>query len=240
MIMTTNESPSFRRTFNVRGDAAARRASAVRIAQLIVNDPVIVDTHKREMLSVAIWKMTEADGGKLGCRFRSRGVLEPKVATIQHEHVIPRRELIQQLRTHPEHCESILNSAEGCLVTMEEHARLSAVDQSAYGWTRYSRAGVEVFDMSSDPPTPWKPWANDSTRELSSPTTVGGSEDHQLVAIIELAATDVRPGDVLVYCNQAHEVQKVRVLTKWVQYTEPDDQIIYRRVTATVRIKARN
>ena len=41
--------------------------------------------------------------------------------------------------------------AEACLVTAEEHRRLTAVTD-AEGWERYNRAGVVVYDMAENPP----------------------------------------------------------------------------------------
>jgi hypothetical protein len=42
--------------------AVARRASAIRIAKLVLGADGLEPEHRNELLSIAIWKYTEADG----------------------------------------------------------------------------------------------------------------------------------------------------------------------------------
>ena len=42
-------------------DADARRASEIRVAQAILGAPEVVPSHRRELLSIAVWIYTEAD-----------------------------------------------------------------------------------------------------------------------------------------------------------------------------------
>jgi hypothetical protein len=54
--------------------AIQRRRSAVEIAKLVLASEGILNEHRNQLLSVAIWKHTEADG-KYTTRFRSEGAL---------------------------------------------------------------------------------------------------------------------------------------------------------------------
>ena len=52
--------------------------------------------HKRELLGICIWKITEADG-KMKVRYWSEGSIVNEKARLQHEHVHERKELISRL-----------------------------------------------------------------------------------------------------------------------------------------------
>lgn len=151
--MPTNRSASLRRQFRPRKDGEARKRSATHAAALVAADALIVNAHKRELLSIAIWKYTEAEGGKWRCRYRSSGVLSEVVSPIEHEHVWPRKWLIDRMLNRPERVPEIMASAVACLVTAEEHRRLGAVAPHLVGWERYGAAGIVVYDMSADPIT---------------------------------------------------------------------------------------
>jgi hypothetical protein len=45
----------------------------------------------------------------------------------------------------PHEVDGILKIAIGCTVTIEEHTRLSKFDKE-YGWKRYRKAGIVVYD----------------------------------------------------------------------------------------------
>lgn len=49
----------------------------------------------------------------------------------------------------PDDIDRILENAIGCVVTVAEHKRLSAVDQDLLGWDRYRAAGVGVYDTQT-------------------------------------------------------------------------------------------
>lgn len=109
----------------------------------------VLDYHKRELLSILMWKATEVDG-KNNIRYRSAGVLADEVARIHHEHVVTRKELVNRLISEPDRYVEILDDAVGCLVTREEHKRLAAAeraDPSLRGWDRYRAADIIVHDM---------------------------------------------------------------------------------------------
>jgi hypothetical protein len=108
----------------------------------------IVEAHKRLLVSGTIWLITEARG-KYKTRYRSRAAIDDKSAKKQHEHVFTRRELTSRLLAEPDKAREILQSAIACVVTMEEHRRLTAEDRrnpSLRGWERYKAAGIEVVD----------------------------------------------------------------------------------------------
>lgn len=101
--------------------------------------------HKRELLSVCIWKITEADG-KYKVRYWSEGSISSNVK-LQHEHVYERKTLISRL-LDGEPVESVICDAVACMVTKTEHERLTRSKQ--IGWARYKDAGVRVFDAKKE------------------------------------------------------------------------------------------
>ena len=147
--MPTNAMKLVRGSFKPLPDAQERRRSAIRIAEAIIAAPSIMPVHRRELLSIAIWKYTEADAGKWGIRYRSEEVVHGPVASIQHEHVIPRKQLVDQMLENPGRTAEILAMAQACLVTVAEHARLTAVPDGTAGWERYRAAEVVVLDMAA-------------------------------------------------------------------------------------------
>ena len=98
-----------------------------------------------------MWGCTTAEYGKWGCRFRSAGVLGPEVVSIQHEHVVRRKHIVDEILAAPGETRTILSQAEACLVTVEEHKRLSQLPDTVVGWDRYTEARVVVHDMLGDP-----------------------------------------------------------------------------------------
>jgi hypothetical protein len=102
-------------------------------------------SHKKELLSACIWKITEADG-KLKVRFWSEGALAAPPKELRHEHVFERRELITRLLSG-EDVDSVLNNAVACIVTKQEHVALSRSAKS--GWERYMDCKIRVLDCAS-------------------------------------------------------------------------------------------
>ena len=105
--------------------------------------------HKRELISVCLWKITEADG-KLNTRYRSeRAINGANKRLLQHEHVNTRKHLIEMLLKKNELADHIENLAIGCLVTKAEHQKLTTIslqDPTVEGWERYRLAEVRVYD----------------------------------------------------------------------------------------------
>jgi len=122
-------------------DRAVRISSAITAIKTIA--PLdLYAAHKKELISVCIWKITEADG-KLKVRYWSEGAVSTQEAKLQHEHVHERKELIARLLSG-EVVESVVADALACMVTKDEHHRLGA--SSRTGWQRYKDAGIRVYD----------------------------------------------------------------------------------------------
>ena len=100
--------------------------------------------HKRELIDVCIWKITEADG-KYKTRYWSEGALDSPRSQWRHEHVFEKKELIQRL-LGGEKLGCVLADTVACIVTKEEHLLLGA--SSSSGWKRYRDAGIQVFDTT--------------------------------------------------------------------------------------------
>lgn len=133
-------------------DSERRKASAVRLAELVLaaGDDVTL-AHRKEFLSIAIWKYTEADG-KYDTRYRSAASIGEPVSTLHHEHVFTRKALVAQLLEEPERCSEIMATAVGCVILREEHKKLAVAERAnpeLTGWGRYSRAGVRVIDLAT-------------------------------------------------------------------------------------------
>jgi hypothetical protein len=135
-----------------RKDSERRLASSLALMEAILNvREQMVTTHLRESLSIAIWKYTECDG-KYTTRFRSRGAIEAPKGKLNHEHVITRKSLIDELLLAPDDFRSIMAKAVACTVLTSEHSLLRDVekeDPALIGWERYRAAGIEVFDLAT-------------------------------------------------------------------------------------------
>mgnify|MGYP006865058110 CR=1 FL=1 len=127
-------------------DRIARLASAKK-AIAAISKLDLYPAHKKELLSVCIWKITEADG-KFNLRYWSEGALSASKSELRHEHVYERKELIERLM-RGENVDVISALAIACVVTRAEHSRLSALPESVQtGWERYREAGVRVYDVA--------------------------------------------------------------------------------------------
>jgi hypothetical protein len=131
--------------------ADINRRSAIALARHIVaiRHPDILPAHLRRALDAAIWAYTKADG-KYSTRYRSVGALgEMNRRRLTHEHVVTRKLLVDRMLAEPQRVGEILATAVACVVTREEHRRLSEAtraDPSLEGWDRYAAAGIEVVD----------------------------------------------------------------------------------------------
>lgn len=134
---------------------AARRQSAIIALRALLPLPLLA-AHKRELLGVCLWKITEADG-KFNVRFWS----EKAIAIAQknansasrrgliHEHVYTRKALIARL-LGGEAIEAVAADAVACIITAQEHKLLSsaaaaAPAAAADGWARYTAANIKVY-----------------------------------------------------------------------------------------------
>jgi len=87
----------------------------------------LVASQKRELLSICIWKITEAEGGKYGTRYKSEAALTAPRSMVAHEHVYQRAKIVTALLKEPHRLEELAQRAVGCVVTREEHKRLTAL-----------------------------------------------------------------------------------------------------------------
>jgi len=133
--------------------------STLTIAHAILATDAL-DEHKRGFLSGCIWMITEANG-KYGVPYWSEGVynlvqkydgnlkavLKPR-HPIRHEHVNPRKYVVEEVMKNPDQMEEILlKKSIACLVTHEEHVLLDHTDT---GFARYKAAGIRVWDVETE------------------------------------------------------------------------------------------
>ena len=71
---------------------------------------------------------------------------------LRHDHVLTRKRLIDAMIREPETAEQTLLTAVACVVTAEEHTRLTALGDTQEGWDRYVAAGIDVFDEQEGVP----------------------------------------------------------------------------------------
>ncbi len=137
--------------FKEHPDTKVRFESAVLAAKAILQLD-LYPPHKRDLLKICIWKITEANG-KYKTRFRTRASqLVECSKTLAHEHVFRMKFLIDDLIYAPSNADSILERAVGCTVTRSEHEKLSALDRRLSdidGWARYREAMIEVIDTAT-------------------------------------------------------------------------------------------
>ena len=136
--------------------AGNRRESVARLVKILLSsrEPAILTTHLRELLTILLWKLTEADSAKYRTRYQSTEALRDSGGKFHHEHVYQRAKMIDALlKAQPDQVDGILDLAVGCTITRHEAERLRRFDDD-YGWERYRKAGIEIMDTSQDPPVP--------------------------------------------------------------------------------------
>jgi len=130
--------------------------SAIALAKAILASDAH-QNHKEEFLGYCIWKVSEA-ADKFTVPYWSEGVhalvrqhgslkplLKQKPLIIRHEHVNTRQSLIDRIMHDPTSIERVLrDDVIACLVTTDEHARLS---NKLVGFERYIAAGIRVWDV---------------------------------------------------------------------------------------------
>jgi hypothetical protein len=119
------------------------------MARWAITTPELHPEHRTRVAKQALWFATECDG-KLTPRFRTRAAMAydgPRYwSVLQHEHVVPLRVLVDRMVANPDQVEEIVRQAPACLVTKEEHQRLTPLDRTHEGWDRYRQAGIDVVD----------------------------------------------------------------------------------------------
>ena len=136
--------------YRPRPDREERLASAIKAADALVGLD-LYPQHKRELLSICVWKATELDGKWNTC-FCSRGALEAGPETkLNHEHVIERKKQVDRMLSG-EAVAKVLKEAVACIVTVDEHKLLTETSRTRpnlEGWERYRAARIEVIDRSA-------------------------------------------------------------------------------------------
>jgi hypothetical protein len=139
--------PALMKPYAQRADFDMRLADVKKVIstllQLDINLPL-----KRRLLVHSVWEVTKLSGDFKG-RYRSRGALVSGVE-IQRDHVVQKARIVERLLVSPGQVDTILGEVVHCVVTKEEHERLTAysrMNPDVDGWERYKGAGVEVLDM---------------------------------------------------------------------------------------------
>lgn len=133
-----------------RSTPEEKRASAVALAVTVLGARGALNVHRNELLSICVWKWTEAHGKYKGCRFWTRAALDAERPQLAHEHVVPRRLIVRALIELDEVSDVpdlLARMAVACVVTRSEHDRLPEASWDellANPWARYS--GIEVVD----------------------------------------------------------------------------------------------
>jgi hypothetical protein len=140
-------------TFKPYPDAEARKRSAITLVKYLLEakNREILLRHRRALLNVLLWKITEAESPKYKTRFRSQGVLDcGGKGKLQHDHVFQRKKMVDELvKAKPHKVDGIVKNAIGCAVTHDEHTRLSEFKEYD-GWVRYQKARIAVTDMKTN------------------------------------------------------------------------------------------
>ena len=138
--------------FQPHPNAERRKDSAVILIKVLLanREDGILPEHIRELIDTLLWKLSEADG-KYNTRYKTNGVLAcTDRSQLRHEHVYQKSKMIEALlNAEQDDVDNILSDAIGCTVTIDEHARLNKYD-GEYGWERYRKAGLEVFDTATN------------------------------------------------------------------------------------------
>ena len=104
---------------------------------------------KKRMLNHAIWEVAYATGNFKG-RYRSQGVIDSVEKEIQRDHVHQKKDTVDRLLKGQASVEQAVENTIHCVVTREEHHRLSdysKLNPEVDGWNRYKNIGVVVYDM---------------------------------------------------------------------------------------------
>ncbi|MFL6257199.1 MAG: hypothetical protein ACJ74T_19500 [Pyrinomonadaceae bacterium] len=104
---------------------------------------------KKRIVGYVIWEVATYLHGNFKGRYRSKGAMTPG-AVIQRDHVNQKARIIERMLANPDQVDARLSDLVHCVVTKEEHERLTAYSKSnpeIDGWDRYRMAGVEVMDM---------------------------------------------------------------------------------------------
>jgi hypothetical protein len=137
--------------FTEHKDSKARLKSAIELIKLLIqpNSHVLAE-HRHEFLSIALWKITEAEStNKHRTRLCSEAVFAAPEGECRHDHVFQRAVMVRNLLSGgPADVEKVLEKAVACTITKDEH-RLLNTYAHLDGWERYRAAGIVVFDSKT-------------------------------------------------------------------------------------------
>lgn len=148
------------KTYTPDAGVEDRISSALAALWTLLEARDVMPVHRRELLSIAIWKYTEAPGVRPHAMyrlpFRTLGAMDLEATSpVQHEHVWTRAWLTRQLIEHHAAGWSRADLAAfmhlhgvACTVTRAEHLLLNACGD-AQGWDRYAQVGLEVWDAAN-------------------------------------------------------------------------------------------
>ncbi len=143
---------AYRLPYEPAPDRAERLAAAIAAAEFAVSQKKMHHKMRHRILREATWETTEVDG-KLTPRFRSPAAMAyigPKPASmLRHDHVFTRAELIKRMLEPGADVAAVMSLAVGCLVTKDEHTRLTTFDKTHHGWRRFLAAKVDVLDAAT-------------------------------------------------------------------------------------------
>ena len=138
-----------RKPFKPRSDLERRLEDISIVLDALLPLEIHVST-KRKMIDRALWRVVEVSGN-FSPRYRSEGVLCNLRAKIQRDHVHPRALLVREFLNKQRSAEDTVKLAFCCLVTDDEHQRLTDIDSKYIGWARYEQAEVKYQDMLPRP-----------------------------------------------------------------------------------------
>lgn len=129
--------------------ADERIASALTaVAALLAAD--ILAEHKRELLSICLWKISQAQGiSKYKTRYVSAASLNAPTSSLAHDHVYERHWITRRLMLGEIEVDALRTIALACTVLRSEHKQLTALSKDEpgiAGWERYRKADIAVID----------------------------------------------------------------------------------------------
>jgi len=140
-----------RKPYREREDIQNRLSALKRVIESL-RDCDLPEDSKKRMLNHAVWEVTVARGNFVP-EFRSKGVLDGEVGKkIEREHVYTRKKIVADILSKREPLDSVLSRIIHCVVTKEEHDKLKAVLLAEDGWSRYHKAGIEVYRFRNETP----------------------------------------------------------------------------------------
>lgn len=115
------------------------------IKSILQMGPNVLEEHKKSLISRMLWKITEAHG-KYNTRYYSKEALKVGKNERRHDHVLTRAKMIKRLLNNADNLLAEVDQAIGCIVTRDEHDRLSKFDTDYDGWERYRKANIKIWD----------------------------------------------------------------------------------------------